>query len=250
MAYKSHISSSAFKNNAPLISVIIVVYNAENELEETLISVVNQKYSTIELIVIDGGSTDGTLKILEKYNSKITFWKSEPDKGIYDAMNKAVKIAKGDWIYFLGAGDILFNVLHEIADNLLDPSYIYYGDVYRKDLHKIYDGEFTSFKLAVNNICHQAIFYPAIVFKKYHFETRYKALADHNLNMQCFGDKEIHFSYLPKLLSIYEGEGFSKVNSVDHEFFRDKIKIIQKNFSFTVYCYARLRRFIGKILKG
>src|ERR1700691_1615645 len=93
-------------SSTPLISIIIVVYNAVELLEETISSVIKQTYKSIELIIIDGGSADGRTELLEKYRDHISFWKSEPDEGIYDAMNKGVKAAHGDWIYFLGAGDI------------------------------------------------------------------------------------------------------------------------------------------------
>ena len=89
----------------PLISVITVVYNGEKHLEETIQSVVNQMYDNIEYIIIDGGSTDGTLDIIKKYEDKIDYWVSEKDNGISDAFNKGVKVAKGDYINFQGDGD-------------------------------------------------------------------------------------------------------------------------------------------------
>jgi len=93
-------------NSKPLISIITVVYNAEKTLEQTILSVINQSYSNIEFIIIDGGSKDGTTNIINKYSSKIAYWVSEPDNGIYDAWNKGIKNATGDWICFLGADDV------------------------------------------------------------------------------------------------------------------------------------------------
>lgn len=91
--------------NKPKISIITVVYNGEKYLEETLQSVINQSYHNVEYIIIDGGSTDGTVDIIKKYEDEITYWVSEPDKGISDAFNKAVKVAKGEYINFQGDGD-------------------------------------------------------------------------------------------------------------------------------------------------
>jgi len=82
----------------PLLSVITVVYNNVNHIERTLLSVINQTYNRIEYIVIDGGSTDGTLEIIEKYASRIDKLISKPDKGIYDAMNKGLALATGDYV--------------------------------------------------------------------------------------------------------------------------------------------------------
>jgi len=89
----------------PLISVITAVYNGEKYLEQTIKSVINQTYPNIEFIIIDGGSTDGTLDIINKYKNKISKWISEPDKGISDAFNKGIELANGDYINFQGDGD-------------------------------------------------------------------------------------------------------------------------------------------------
>jgi glycosyltransferase involved in cell wall biosynthesis len=89
----------------PLISIITAVYNGDKYLEQTIQSIINQTYENIEYIIIDGGSTDGTLDIIKKYEDKINYWVSEKDKGISDAFNKGVKIANGDYINFQGDGD-------------------------------------------------------------------------------------------------------------------------------------------------
>lgn len=95
--------------NDLLISVVTVSYNAVTTIEQTILSVINQTYPHIEYIIIDGGSTDGTVDVIKKYADKITYWVSEPDKGIYDAMNKGVREAKGKYITFLNAGDFYYN---------------------------------------------------------------------------------------------------------------------------------------------
>lgn len=99
MVYSSNIK------NKPKISVITVVFNACTALKKTLLSVQSQIFEDFEYIIIDGGSSDGTLEILKFYEYKITKWISEPDRGIYDAMNKGLKIARGEYVYFLNAGD-------------------------------------------------------------------------------------------------------------------------------------------------
>ena len=88
-----------------LISVITVSYNAVSTIEQTILSVINQTYSNIEYIIIDGGSTDGTIDIIRRYEDKIAYWVSEPDRGIYDAMNKGASKANGEYIAFLNSDD-------------------------------------------------------------------------------------------------------------------------------------------------
>ena len=94
-----------FKETDTLISIVTVSYNAVLTIEQTILSVINQTYPNVEYIIIDGGSTDGTVDIIKKYADKIAYWVSEPDKGIYDAMNKGGLKTTGDFIQFLNAGD-------------------------------------------------------------------------------------------------------------------------------------------------
>jgi len=95
------------KPNNSLVSILTVVYNSTRFLEETILSVLSQDYTNLEFIIVDGGSTDGTLDVIHKYEHAIDYWVSEPDNGISDAFNKAVILASGDYVNFQGAGDYL-----------------------------------------------------------------------------------------------------------------------------------------------
>ncbi len=112
-------------------SIITVVYNARTLLEGTMQSVLEQTYPNIEYLVIDGGSTDGTLDIIRKYHPKLSRWVSEQDKGLYDAMNKGLHLATGDFVLFLNAGDQLYapDTLAKIAACATAESDILYGEV-------------------------------------------------------------------------------------------------------------------------
>ncbi|MGI4021467.1 MAG: glycosyltransferase family 2 protein [Janthinobacterium lividum] len=234
--------------NSLLLSIITVVFNAKETIEQTIISVINQSYNNIEFIIVDGGSTDGTIDIIKKYDNKIAYWISEPDSGIYDAMNKGVNLAKGKYIYFLGAGDSVLDVLDQVAANFSNDNQILYGNVYRTDFSKLYDGKFSPFKLAVKNICHQAIFYPATVFKFYQYNLKYKIQADYELNIRCYGSKNFIFTYLPITIAKYEGGGYSDSN-IDYIFFENKIQLIKSNFNVLVYYYVFIRTTIAKLFK-
>ena len=102
------------------ISIITVTYNAEKHLEKCIQSIISQKNPNFEYIIIDGGSTDGTVDIIKKYQDHLAYWVSEPDCGIYDAMNKGIKQAKGGYIGFLGADDYFFpNMLQTLFENIV-----------------------------------------------------------------------------------------------------------------------------------
>lgn len=121
----------------PLVSIVTVVFNGEKYLEETIQSAINQTYNNVEYIIIDGGSTDGTLDIIRKYENKIAYWVSERDRGISDAFNKGVLASKGDYLYFLGSDDYFLSAdaLERVIDGInTDKDILVCGDIVRVDM--------------------------------------------------------------------------------------------------------------------
>jgi glycosyltransferase involved in cell wall biosynthesis len=234
----------------PKISIITVVYNAKGFLEETIESVLNQNFDNFEYIIIDGGSTDGTLDVINKYQDRITLWVSEPDKGIYDAMNKGIRYAKGEYVYFLGGDDLLFDdqVLKNVNSYLLDERKVYYGNVLFKKRNVIYDGKFNSLKIVTRNISHQSIFYPKEIFKKYSFDTKYKIFADYELNLKLYGNSSYSFVYIPITIALFNDEGASGSNTLDLNFETDRLRIIKNNFPYWIYLYRFFRTKLSKFL--
>ncbi len=114
--------------STPKISIITVIYNGASLIEATIGSVLSQTYSNIEYIIIDGSSTDNTLGIINKYKDRVAFLISEKDKGIYDAMNKGLKNATGDYVLFLNAGDELFSKKTIASVFALEEADVYYGN--------------------------------------------------------------------------------------------------------------------------
>lgn len=131
MTEQSLVNRSADDTAFPLVSVVTVVFNGKDFIERTLENVLAQDYPNIEYIVIDGGSTDGTLEILSRYQSKFAYFCSESDCGIYDAMNKGIAVASGAWINFMNAGDEFWAVdtVSKSATQMLGVASILYGDV-------------------------------------------------------------------------------------------------------------------------
>lgn len=212
------------------ISIITVVFNSIDKIEATILSVINQTYSNIEYIIIDGGSTDGTIEIIKKYSNKISFWISKPDKGVYDAMNKGIDTATGEWINFMNAGDSFYNnnVIHDIFHSGMDKSTtVIYGDT----LNIFSFGNFLFKAKLLSEIergmpfCHQSTFVKREVLANYHFDRSFKISADYNLFYNLY-KKEYTFSYFPICISNYEvaEEGISNSSKLIKEEF-----LINKN---------------------
>jgi glycosyltransferase involved in cell wall biosynthesis len=178
-------------SGCPLVSVITVVKNGERYLEETIQSIISQTYSNIEYIIIDGGSTDNTLDVIQKYKNKIDYWVSENDKGIYDGMNKGVDLAKGEWIIFINTGDKFFE------NNIVDKFFLrkkYEVDFIYGDCKIVYNPKFSRIQQAgeIKNLwkgmifSHQSLFTRCEVFKKYKFNINNKIGADFEFLFTCY----------------------------------------------------------------
>lgn len=207
----------------PYFSIIIPSFNSESTLDIALRSIVKQTFKTFEIVMIDGQSTDATLDIAKRYQKEFSsiIIRSEEDKGIYDAMNKAIGVAKGEWLYFMGSDDSFFNcdVLKLIVDSEKLSNYdIVYGDVTSPRFNGIYDGPFSPDKIAFKNICHQSIFIKHTVFNKIgNFNLRYTFHADYDHNLRWFFNRRIKHSYLNIIIANYADGGFSSHN-FDYKF--------------------------------
>jgi glycosyltransferase involved in cell wall biosynthesis len=230
---------------APLISVITVSYNAAASIDKCIQSVKNQSFKNYEHIIIDGLSTDGTVNILKAHENDITYWRSEKDTGIYNAMNKAIKYASGQYFLFLGADDELMSGFSEMALLLADPACIYYGDFIFETLRKA-GGKFDAYRFSKACICHQNIFYPKVVFKKYQYNEKYPINADYHLNLKLWADKTIKFEYHPIVIAMFSSAGVSSTQ-VDEAFERDKKKNIKKYLGTLVYYRYLLKEFRKKV---
>lgn len=186
----------------PFLSIITVNYNSCSALEKTIKSVVSQKVDGVEYIVIDGGSIDRSVDILRDYDEHIDYWVSEKDKGIYDAMNKAVDIAKGEGIIFINSGD--FFVGEVISPIMPIPCFI---KVAVSSHNKVKTLKLRSEKLGLP-YCHQGIVFEN---KKIKYNMNYKVASDYDFFLKHGYDKNIPFFKCSGLI-VYDNSGFSKVN--------------------------------------
>jgi glycosyltransferase involved in cell wall biosynthesis len=212
------------------ISMITVVYNDVQNIEETINSVINQTYDNIEYIVIDGGSTDGTVDVIKRYENNINYWVSEPDKGIYDAMNKGILKSTGEYINFLNSGDTFYssNVVLEIVDSLikLDVDLIYGKAVAIYPTYKVtINGCLSSLK---NDswVCHQTIFVKTEIQKRNLYDINYKSLADVDFCSKVLSQNIISYK-LDEFIVNYKAGGFSSDKSISYS---EKYLILKKYY--------------------
>jgi glycosyltransferase involved in cell wall biosynthesis len=239
--------SSAFakklSSDLPLITVITVVFNGAKHLEITIRSVIDLKYPKLEYLVIDGGSTDGTLEIIKKYQHRIDKYISESDKGIYDAMNKGIAMANGDWINFMNCGDRFASetALNFFKQPISPEVDIVYGDA---------TVEYHTFETQLKTIsvkqfwkkmpfCHQATFVRTKLMKTYPFDQRYTLSSDFDFLYKAFMMKR-KFQYFPCIICHFDyRDGASVKNALTS--IRERKQIVLKwEFSFQKWIYYSL----------
>ncbi|WP_315905499.1 glycosyltransferase family 2 protein [Vibrio fluvialis] len=210
----------------PSVTVITVNYNNAKGLMKTIESVLSQSYEALEFIVVDGGSTDESLDILDSYKNNIDIVISESDNGIYDAMNKGIAVSSGRWLNFMNSGDVFYN--NNVIKNIFYrkiPSNIklIYGEQYNNGA--IISPLPTKFlELGIIHACHQAMFFVSDI--KYSLE--YSIYSDYDLVARIYKKEPKHLLYLNEIICEFEGGGISSFVSREKRW--DKYKSVFKNF--------------------
>jgi len=224
----------------PLITVITVVFNGEQFLEETIQSVINQTYDNIEYIVVDGVSTDGSLAIIKKYEDRIDYWISEPDEGIYVAMNKGwVAASSESFILYLGAGDKILSLPHNMGSFATKD--VPYGNVQVGS--RAFAGRI-GFVLKCNNtLHHQAL----LVHKSFHptppFDINFEMYADFDFNQRLL-KWNANFVYAPEFRSYALPGGVSS-----NKDYVEILRVVRKNFGLLFSLFALSYLVIAKVLR-
>ena len=240
----------------PSISVITVVKNDVHHIEKTINNVLKQNYPALEYIVIDGCSIDGTKELISKYSNKISTFISEPDRGVYDAMNKGIGHTNGDWIFFLNSGDEFYNynILNDFSDYLLEENDLVYGNVeligndnnskYRT--HK----KFSRFFILRQTICHQAIFFLKKNFEKIGlFDLTYPIKADYEWLVRYYFANN-NPKYINKCIARFDLTGISSDKKADYS---EKLDIVKKYFTVFEYAFLviiTIRHYFKKVFSN
>ncbi len=214
------------KTGNPFFSMIVVCYNAGEELHKTVQSILGQTFTDYEIIVKDGGSTDGSLSGLPEHERLRVF--SAKDKGIYDAMNQAVSYVEGRYVLFLNCGDYFYDrevlaQMHATMEQRTEHGQlaIYYGNTFERKTGNVVNSNpnLDAFGCYRNVPCHQCCFYPAqwlkpqaiaVYGRKWAFNTEYKVRADYEHFLWCFFERKAETVYVPVTVCSYEGGGFSE----------------------------------------
>ncbi|MCU0447749.1 MAG: glycosyltransferase [Microscillaceae bacterium] len=234
----------------PLVSIITITYNAEKYLERTILSVINQTYPHIEYLIIDGQSKDNTLAIAQKYANKISAIVSEPDRGIYDAMNKGQNLAKGEYVWFMNAGDEIYapDTLQKIMDTSPDAD-IYYGETEFFDLNRQPLGirsEATPLKLPQQlkwqdlqmglMVCHQAILVRRRLAEPYDLNHPYSADIDWVIRALKKAQKIVNTQ---QIVAVYLQGGFSRRHLIRS--LQDRFAIMRKHYGWFTTAFNHFR---------
>ena len=250
------------EHNEPLVSIITVVYNGEAYLEQTIDSVLNQSYKNIEYIIVDGGSTDGTLDILKKYGDKITKWISEPDKGLYDAMNKGIGMTNGELIGMINSDDWYeLDAVEQMVNayNNNPTKTIFHADRYDVEedgSRKVRKFHPSAFKLKYYGMTynHPSMFITPGEYAKHLYNTKLRSMSDFQFVLEAYlRDKETLF-YLDNAIVNYRLDGISSRlslwNSLKEGFSVRKISgmnIFENIFSFFVKITVNMINKLRKI---
>ena len=199
-------------DSRPKITVITVCYNAETSIEDTISSVLAQTYPDVEYIIIDGLSNDGTVRLIEKYRDRISKFVSERDNGIYDAMNKGIDMATGDWVLFMNSGDVFYTpyVITEAVASADPNADVIFGDTlnrYRWGMVLAPGRPFTGVESRMP-FCHQSTFVRRKVLADNKFDTAYRVSADHH-HFYTLYLKGCRFQHIGLIVSVFDTGGVS-----------------------------------------
>lgn len=235
------------------ISIVSVVYNAEDVLGRMIESVIRQTYNNLELVIMDGGSSDGTVEIIKEYEEYVDFWKSEADEGIYHAMNKGAQKATGDYLYFLNADDWFYDsdVLKRIIQEIGNKQYeLVYGNVVR--IYPSFEVEivrdFNKFALARGKIPpHQASFISKRVFWSLQgYQERYQSAGD--LDFFCrLEERSPSYKYLDESIACVSSGGFSSRKDISSP---EVVQVIKKYYGPVPAARVQARLAVERIIKS
>lgn len=226
------------------LSIITINYNNKAGLKNTINSILPQTYNNFEYIIIDGGSTDGSVEIIKEFASHITYWVSEPDNGVYHAMNKGIDIAKGEYCIFMNSGDLFYdkNTIESLIPQL-DGTDIILGNTLESDgTIKPYKKNMTFKTLYNGSLSHQSTFIKTSLLKRYHYDESLKIVADWKFFLQTLILDNCTYKGVDLFVSIYDVSGITYSNM--NKFMEERKKVAHSMFP------ERILQDIDELIEG
>ncbi|MBL0012233.1 MAG: glycosyltransferase [Flavobacterium sp.] len=235
------------------ISIITINYNDKNGLNKTIKSVLGQTFIDYEFIIIDGGSNDGSKELIVENETKVDYWVSEKDSGVFNAMNKGIRKATGEFLIFMNSGDI-FNsntTLQEVAPDLTSQYDIYYGDNFKESPSskrlKTYPEKLTFSFFYTGAINHQSTFIRRSLFDDhFYYNENYKIASDWEFFVYVICHQNVPYKYLAKTIAIYDFTGISSSPKFSDLFAKEKLQTIEKFFPAFIEDYKNVSEVNSK----
>ncbi len=221
--------STIKEENQPKLSIITINLNNRAGLEQTIRSVVGQTFTDFEYIVIDGASTDGSVEVIKQYADRIDYWVSEPDKGIYNAMNKGIKVAKGEYLLFLNSGDGLYNrtTLEEVVRKINNEDIVFGNVISGASLWKP-SHQLELYQVFKRSLPHQGSFLRRSLFDSIgYYNEKFRVISDWEFFMRAIFEFKCSYKYIDVIVAEYEKGGMSNNRAFN---FKEKRKSLEIHF--------------------
>ena len=234
-----------------LISIITINYNDKNGLENTIKSVVEQNFRGFEHIIIDGNSNDGSKGVIERYKNNFSYWVSEPDTGVYNAMNKGIKASKGNYLFFLNSGDV-FNreeVLSTVKKNMTNNLDIYYGDITilndkKEEQLRVHPKDLSFGFFFHKTIAHQAAFIKKSLFDKvFYYNENLKIVSDWEFFICAIVLHNASYKHIDVIVSKYD-DAFGISSKPENKKLRlnERRAVFKKHFPLFYDDYVEMKK--------
>ena len=244
----------------PFLSIVTINYNDAVGLERTMASVLEQEFTDFEYIVIDGGSNDGSLDVLKKEEKKLAYWVSEKDSGIYNAMNKGIAAAKGQFLLFLNGGDLLTSKT-ALRDFISHPSFrgdIIYGDYKFEKGEKVYPDTLYPAYFMKTSLPHQSTFFRKNVFEQLgNYDESYRMGGDRDFFIKAYLSGQYEFVHVSYFLSFFNLDGISndeahqkQKKEEDERMFKANYGALYDDYKKQLALEQELKRAKRRTLKG
>jgi len=224
------------------LSIITINLNNAEGLRKTIVSVVSQTFTDYEFIVIDGGSTDGSVEVIKQYADRISYWVSEPDRGVFHAMNKGIMQAKGDYCQFLNSGDWLIEpngLQYVFEQNPVED--IVYCDEQTENGPRIYADKLTYFIFFMESITHQAAFIKRVLFSTFGlYNEEHKIVSDWEFYLKTLFKAQCTYRHIPYFLVFFDDTGMSENPEFQKIHDAEREKVLKKEYPMMYDDYQEL----------